>query len=446
MPYSDNLYSMVDGDDSDAEIENPPRPSQQQSPIPGAQTEARQQWLPATHGHTPRDNRDAHIDTAAWHAPAAGDVDEQALSPSDGYFHGASSTAPTHTPTSSNVPYVPNVWVSDPSLGESSKAESKAREAYQESLANRDHSSAYQGFVPLAPGTGLGGTPFTSTQASSTDSRSRHDDYTPAPSTYSYPTGSTQAYASQGSGSVSGPSLSSGTATHTRRSSSAYTPSATASYRSYTPRRPEYGRRPSLVPSEAPPAYTPSPTSPTEANYPRNYNTFSQPEPAAVVSNSSSNNSSNSNIVTNNNSNMGRPEETQSLLSGQPQSMANPDGSHEGTTPAWKEGIIRRGHRCKKILIGLLLFLVALGFITSFATAVSEEVRCDVSFQLCNQSFLYPNKPSTVGDLHYYVPLVADRTSAMQWQKFPTLPRHTRTHPYLYMIDIAAIYIYIYAP
>ena len=352
---------MVDEDDSDAELENPP--------FPVAQTEAPQQWPPATHGHAPRGNRDAHIDTAGWHVPAAADVDEQALSPSDGYFHGASSTAPAHTPTSSNVPYVPNVWVFDPSLGESSKAESKAREAYQESLANRGHSNAYQGFVPLAPGTGLGGTPFTSTQASSTDYRSRHDDYTPAPSTYSYPTGSTQAYTSQGSGSVSGPSLSSGTATHTRRSSSAYTPSATTSYRSYTPRRPEYGRRPSLVPSEAPPAYTPSPTSPTEADYSRNYNTFSPPEPAAVVSNSSSNNHSN-------HSNMGRPEETQSLLPGQPQSMANPNGSYEGTTPAWKEQVNRRGHRCKKILIGLLLLLVASGFITSFATAVNEEVRC----------------------------------------------------------------------
>ena len=393
MPYSDNLYSMVDEDDSDAEIENPPHLSQQQSPFPPGP----QQWPPATHGHAPRGNRDAHIDTAGWHAPSAADVDEQALSPSDGYFHGASSTAPSHTPTSSNVPYIPNVWVSDPSLGESSKAESKAREAYQESLANRDHSNAYRGFVPLAPGTGLGGTPFTSTQASSADSRSRHDDYTPAPSTYSNPTGSTQAYASQAFGSVSGPSLSSGTATHTRRSSSAYTPSATASYRSYTPRRPEYEHRPSLVPSEAPPAYTPSPTSPTEADYPRNYNTFSQPEPTAVASNSSSNNNSNSS--------MGRPEETQSLLSGQPQSMGNPDGSYAGNTPAWKERVTRQGPRCKKILVGLLLFLVAFGFITSFATAVSEEVRRVAFFQLSNQSYPYPTnfRPLAICTITYHV-------------------------------------------
>ncbi|KAJ9133551.1 hypothetical protein NKR23_g10636 [Pleurostoma richardsiae] len=118
MPYSDNMYSM---DASDGEpIDDPLR---------------RQ----AGAGHADEDVED----------------DPQALSPSDGYFgrsEGASwSPSQTthawhaaHIPTttsyasaaSSQVPHVPDVWVSDPSLEQGSTADSKAREAREEREQN----------------------------------------------------------------------------------------------------------------------------------------------------------------------------------------------------------------------------------------------------------------------------------------------------------------------
>jgi hypothetical protein len=96
--------------------------------------------------------------------------DDDALSPTDGYFHNSSSStedvagqqqplshadpsqhpqAPQHQrPASSNVPNVPNVLVEDPTL-RGQNASAKAREAEQERLLNNpDHSSSHHTSYP----------------------------------------------------------------------------------------------------------------------------------------------------------------------------------------------------------------------------------------------------------------------------------------------------------
>ncbi|KAH8883810.1 hypothetical protein GQ53DRAFT_846628 [Thozetella sp. PMI_491] len=367
MPYSDNLYSIVD-DDSDAEIEHPLYHTQQQGHSLAGQAETPQPWR-LHGGEVPGADRDAHMDHYLVEDEETG-ADEDVLSPTDGYFHGNSSST---LPTSSNVPHVPNVWVHDPSLQEST-ADSKAREAHQEALASRrllNTTSATSDEDPPFFGTQDRGaslsvrtaatsasghhythpsathTPYASVDASTAYTPSQQDQY----QYHYYP-----------SASASGPSSSAG-ATHSRQSSSsAYTPSAPSSYRTYTPRRPTYGRRqPSPVPSEAPPAYTPSPTSPTPSDpASRHYSTFPSPtaeprSPAAV----------------------GR-EETQGLLAGRPESMGNPGDEFEGITPVWKDRVRRRlpvfsSRTCRNILVGIVLFLIALGFLSSFFTAVRQE-------------------------------------------------------------------------
>lgn len=70
--------------------------------------------------------------------------DADALSPTDGYFHASSSSnvaSPSpHQRTSSNVPRVPNVLVEDPSL----QGNAKAREAEEERLNSEGNASMPQ--------------------------------------------------------------------------------------------------------------------------------------------------------------------------------------------------------------------------------------------------------------------------------------------------------------
>ena len=316
-PYSDNMYSMVD-DDSDVDPIDDPLQAQTVLNDQEDQDPTEQQVL---------------------------------LSPSDGYFRASEqATSPssqaqdswqpsysTRAAASSQVPHVPDVWVADPSLEHGSTAESKAREAREEQEQNR------QRFNDRYPA--LAGNRSTTSPAAG--------------------------------GSIGGNIPSTHSPAHTRSTSSnsfnygshyqtsRYTPPSTAATPSRS-RRSEtlYSERSSLFshPNEAPPAYTPSPTSPTSAASPTNYRTFSQ-------------------------SSMGRPEEAQGLLAGhhRPESMAD-HGDEElyDAEPAWRERVKRRlpwfnGRNCRAVLLCLVLLLITIGFLVTMFTSVKQEVSTYVS-------------------------------------------------------------------
>jgi hypothetical protein len=221
MPYTDNLYSMVDEDDSDvepvADLGSQGGPQRQQVLEPAETSEG--QW---------QEEDPEHV-----------------LSPVDGYFTGTGTSG-----GSFNVPQVPNVMVRDPTLEPGTTAESKAREARQERSANDD---------TLDSSSVVDDTPQ---RVTSPQSSSAYRPTTPSISSRSIP--------------YYQPS----TAAHY----SSHTPSTTTSpsYTSYAPRRSIYTQRSPLLPTEAPPAYTPSPTtsptSPTASSpdFYRNYQTFHQ--------------------------------------------------------------------------------------------------------------------------------------------------------------------------
>jgi hypothetical protein len=327
MPYSDNLYSALD-DESGIE------------PVGETSTQHGNQGLGVTPQHP---QLDTGIGFAA-HQDSGDSVDIEdphALSPTDGYFGTVGSTSPgTVLPTSANVPHVPNVLVEDPSL-QRSTVTGKAREAEQERLrSGHDFSNPNNSYAS--------GYPSHTAPASRNGSSSAH---TTTPTQRSATPGSQSAAATY----------------YTPSSSSSRLPSGAtpASYTTYSARSSAYhGERFPFLPSEAPPAYTPSPTSPSHTQElggpPRNYNTFSQPGDATV--------------------DMGRQDETQGLLAHQPESMRdnNPDGS-AGETPTWSDRMRQaRQHvnwgSFRVVLIGLMLFLVTVGFLSSVVTSTGSGV------------------------------------------------------------------------
>ncbi|KAL7806264.1 hypothetical protein V8C44DRAFT_204539 [Trichoderma aethiopicum] len=241
---------------------------------------------------------------------------DDALSPTDGYFHASSSgleEAATSSPVppvrqqrqSASVPFVPNVMVEDPTLQED-RAAAKAREAEEERLINSpsagqpsplDESQPHRQTAPFAQGqAGLyhHSHPSYSSQSSS---QSR-------PHVAAYPAHhSVLASASSSSPSSSG---------HYHRRSideeiSSFQPASPAgpALNQYTVPRPP--------PSDAPPAYSPSATSPLLAS---GYQTFAPP------------------LAGTHSETMGVPEESQTLLPRQPESMGGAvTGSRE---PLWK--------------------------------------------------------------------------------------------------------------
>ncbi|KUI74012.1 hypothetical protein VM1G_09496 [Cytospora mali] len=320
--------------------------------------------------------------------------EEEVLSPTDGYF-GRSGSGPSaglatnpaypsdaYSPSSldreaqvhaasndpsasgyalaasSQVPHVPDVWVSDPSIEQGSTAESKAREAQEErELSSRRRGGQLDNPLSQNPtsqvrgGGGGGGGSGGGTSASS-----------------GYPN-SQSSSSTSGSGHPRygfGPGLSS--AAQQSPYSQRYTPSsATAAPAPLS--RPQrsgtiYSERSSLF-SEAPPAYTPSPTSPSGVSPSSNYQTFSP-------------------------SNMGRISESESrgLLAGHNQQYRSPqdmggrqaDEDGYGFTRAghWRDrarGCVPHftGRTCKLLVFGLVLLFVTLGFVVSFFGSVKDE-------------------------------------------------------------------------
>jgi hypothetical protein len=371
VPYSDNLYSADNYlDDDEEEIHDYIQNTDFDYGIPGILSRPSQSFAQPVVSFGELENN--FVDNS--------------LSPTDGYFRSSppsSSTPfspsqsnwpnqdhqyyyPAHTEdltytsppispayrssTSANVPHVPNVLVEDPSLSpQDSKAADKAREAREESLNNQraySSPSPSSAFAHQAPQDRLEATSaFSQTGGHSrTESSTSASHYTPS-SAYAF-TPSVDSYSSPG-------------------------PEQTR----YT-RRPTYADRSQYypIPSEAPPAYTPSPTSPTTSSAAdishRNYQTFpgathgtvgnSGQLPAAI---------------------MGNPEESSRLL-GQPW-----EPEHMGDAPyhyepydappsvsSWSERLLSRFSFLSKksartVLGGLVLLGVFLFFVISLFTA-----------------------------------------------------------------------------
>ncbi|UKZ71675.1 uncharacterized protein TrAtP1_012626 [Trichoderma atroviride] len=254
--------------------------------------------------------------------------DSSALSPADGYFHASSSgpeaAAASSSPSryaarqSSSVPFVPNVMVEDPTLHED-RAAAKAREAAEESRINR------------AAG---GSTPFDHRQPHHQPAQGEASFHQPSPP-FRAPPSQAAAYppfqahhhlASSSSSSSASPS-----GHHHRRSIdeevSSFQPSSSMGRPSdqYTVHRQ----------TDAPPAYSPSASSPPLSS---SYQTFSPPHAAAQSDT------------------MGVPEENQSLLPRQPESMGGPPNGSQETL--WRR--IKRNTTTRKrvrTILGVLLII-----------------------------------------------------------------------------------------
>lgn len=311
------------------------------------------------------------------------DSDQQVLlSPSDGYFRASEQTTspssqarhsrqPSYyssagagagasgAAASSQVPHVPDVWVADPSLEHGSTAESKAREAREEQEQNRER---FNNRYPVLAGDRIISSPAAGGFIGGNSPSTRSPVHT---------------HTRTHTRSTSSNSFNYGSHYQTSR----YTPPSTSATPSRS-RRSEtlYSERSSLFshPSEAPPAYTPSPTSPTSTGSPTNYRTFSQ-------------------------SSMGRPEEAQGLLAGhhRPESMAD-HGEEElyDAEPAWRERVKRRlpwfnGRNCRAVLLCLVLLLITVGFLVTMFTSFKQEVSTYASlYAIIHLSLAYSQRQS----------------------------------------------------
>lgn len=321
--------------------------------------------------------------------------EEAALSPSDGYFgrsdppsgrlsttaypSGSTDTAfnsqrqhlheeapfnrstSASVPRSSQVPHVPNIWVSDPSLEQGSI--DKAREAQEErdQYQNRHlyNTSAYQHRAdPNLGSSSLSSPAATGASSNTSPLRNPH-----------FPAAAATGRLTAASPSSSSPSV----AAHR------YTPSHSSFSTAGRPHYPQriYSERSSLF-GDAPPAYTPSPTSPTSNTrsgtpHHHNYQTFSPTSPTAPGTSS----------------NMGRLSESEShgLLAGQtynaiPQSMSgdldpNDDGHFEYPRPtSWKDRVRQFKWRknWKLVLLGAVLTLITLILLVRSTRGSKEEV------------------------------------------------------------------------
>jgi hypothetical protein len=315
MPYSDNLYSMVDEDDSDVEPVIDYGGYLVGREVPGRQATQTSEATRLAQGQEEEEDEDH---------PA------RVPSPVNSF---ATSTG-GETRTSSNNPRIPNVMVRDPTLEPGTTAESKAQEARQERLAN--------------------------------EGAAQDDPTVDAPLRVTSPIRSSSARRPVSTAS----SRSTSTADY-EPSTAAYHPSASrsASSSSYTSHAPRniYTQRSSLLPTEAPPAYTPSPTT-----------TDSSPSSPLTSSQGFSNN-----YQTFQSAIMGRPGETQRLLAG-PQSMGGP-AYDEGmlATPTWQDRVRRRGlgRGCSVASIALLLILATAGLLGATIKSGTHQVRLAHSTQ-----------------------------------------------------------------
>ncbi|KFA50496.1 hypothetical protein S40293_03052 [Stachybotrys chartarum IBT 40293] len=265
-------------------------------------------------------------------AEASDDEQDTLLSPADGYFHASSSSqdaapAQEHAGrTSAQVPSVPDVLVEDPTLREQGGA--KAREAEEEWLSNEADASEATSPRPAASNPSPLWTPRHHNR------RSVEEDE-PIES------------ADRGRSMRSLPYL--GTNPHPPQSP----PSQTTGLFQHRQRQP----------ADAPPAYTPSPTSPLSAQS-GGYQTFPPPERASI---------------------MGLPSEQQRLLPREPESMG---GSPDARKPSRWQKLVHafRGSSLRKKIRTLLGVLVVLSIIAVLVTSFID------SNKVGNEPIKKPNK------------------------------------------------------
>ncbi|KAI1388422.1 uncharacterized protein F4822DRAFT_429049 [Hypoxylon trugodes] len=245
------------------------------------------------------------------------------LSPSDGYF--ASSSSSSHA-----VPNVPNVFVPDPTLQETSEldAESKAREAEEERLlSNAERIENYyseSNYHPITSGSSRESGQSENRATSSIASRQAQFNPT---SIYTY-----------------------------SPSSASHNP-----LRNYPTRT-----RASSVYSDAPPAYSPSPVTPVvPINQPtqsRTYSTFTSTMGVADII------------------------ENERLLERGPESIGQPhDEEVGGTPPHWSRRVRRRLPTwlgCRTLTLGLIVLVVSIGFLAgSFRISKQDDHRKTIGAQ-----------------------------------------------------------------
>lgn len=337
---------------------------------------ATQQNMP---GDVPRAHEDIGVDElaaglglAGGGSDAAGDQQQQALL-SDGYFSRSDEAGRSGRQNacrgrgfSSQVPHVPDRWVSDPSLAQGSSpfaADRQLNRNLSSTSSSSPSSSSSSAFLPLNPNQ------HHHHQHHHHHRRDLHEDHhkynnthdfyarpqpQPQPHTYNQPHFTPRYPARRPPPPAATPLLFPPPAPRPRRSPSAYS------------------ERSSLF-SEAPPAYTPSPTTAATA-FPHNYQTLS---PASPLSSSSSSPP-----------NMGRSSESEArgLLVGQtyheiPQSMGgDPDQPDEDEftypRPTLRERIRRFSFRrqWKMVLLVVLLFLVTIGFLATSILGIKDQV------------------------------------------------------------------------
>lgn len=421
IPYSDGMYSSLDDSDDEAlYAAHAGLGLGDSSYVPG--------------GMGPR------VEVDSQHQQQQQPDEEVILSPSDGYFgrSGSASTAqefnaypshpytppraqgrqetsasghvvdgtpsPTSIQASSQVPHVPNVWVSDPSLEQGSTAEGKAREAREEREQNRrlfataeNHNRLNTRLNP-ALGHSHQHHPPTSTSSPRDGSSSAFSLLNPEPLPPP-PHSGVPRTSSTGSGFQH---------RHAPSSSSSVGPSITTS----APSRPQrsatvYSERSSLF-SEAPPAYTPSPTSPTTASSSYNYQTFT-PQGSSSSNSNYSNSQRHNHSPQQHNGNMGRLSESEShgLLAGQtyqsiPESMGGePDDNGHFTYPqptGWKDRVRNFDWRkqWKLVLLGLVLTFVTMGFLVSSVSGLRRNVSCPGSSPCPLFTILFPSRLSLI--------------------------------------------------
>ncbi|KAK8087200.1 hypothetical protein PG994_002174 [Apiospora phragmitis] len=244
-------------------------------------------------------------------------------SPSDGYF--------TASASSHGVPSVPNVMVPDPTLLRQQPemaAESKEREVEQDRVAALN--TRRQGH-PLGNASSPG------------DHSYSHIEHATAPSTRT-----------QSTYPIFTPRTPLSTSAYNPSSSSASASVVVAAAASRRPLRslPSSRGRSASVDSDAPPAYTPSPTSPlsptSPTNQARNYSTFSS-------------------------ANMGIEDER--LLGRDPESMGLPN-DEESVRPAWKQRVRRRlpaWATWRTTLLATVLLIASMGFLASSYRVVKDD-------------------------------------------------------------------------
>lgn len=286
------------------------------------------------------DNMYSDMGHDAASASASGDDRDNrddALSPTDGYFHASetsdAASSSHHVPgqqypgvsqhhqqqpqrTSSNVPVVPNVLVEDPTLQD--KGAAKAKEAEEERWINNapSRASSEAVFTPHTTGSNIISHGTHRAASASSAAYAGHNTTSPTPTSPTFVTSPTHQH--RRSVEEDAPLVFTGQSTRLPYS---HTPSETTTSQTSTSiNRPGSQTQPHHQSHlDAPPAYSPSPSSPPSGANSQGYQTFAPP------SSGSNNNSSSDNDV--NQDTMGIPEEHQALLPRQPQSMGgSPNG------------------------------------------------------------------------------------------------------------------------